>query len=587
MALKLAFAAQQYAQFLVLVLVAWGLGRTALRLLHPPLLQGPFRHGVPLATGLGATMVLLQGLAIAGWLKPAPLIALGVFGFALAALEAVRCRRRRSLRDAWGYWLQLPMTSRLLSLAVLALGASTLPMPLAPPVEWDELMYHLPHASQWAASGHLTVNEWLRYPWFPYNYELLYAVALVAGNDVLPHLMHALAGWTTTLLLLAWARQRAGLDRALLAALLWLFLASSQFGNAYVDLGVALFVFLSYVALDAWLQERTDAWLVVSAFALGVAVGSKYQALGFLPFFLVAVWKGRPSPRWFVVAVVAFLLPCAYWYSRNLVLAGDPFAPFGGRLFGFTDWNVGDYTSQFDDLRRQAALPPYLLWPALITLVLQLRAPAGARLPAAFAAWALVFWAATSRYPRYLLPVYPVLALLAVLGWEQIARLACRMIRRPWLPARWADLGAAGVLVLVLSIAHEQADRWWGLIAPTPEMREASLARQLPGYPMLQYLRDHPQGRIYQIGLEGEIHYAPQPIWGDHFGPWRYRDYLALDASALRRRLVDEGFDALLVHTGRMKTRAMVLRPEFTRNFALEHQERAIMLFSVRKEPRP
>ena len=41
------------------------------------------------------------------------------------------------------------------------------------------------------------------------------------------------------------------------------------------------------------------------------------------------------------------------------------------------------------------------------------------------------------------------------------------------------------------------------------------------------------------------------------------------------------------MHTGRMKTRAMVLRPEFTRNFALEHQERAIMLFSVRKEPRP
>jgi hypothetical protein len=125
------------------------------------------------------------------------------------------------------------------------------------------------------------------------------------------------------------------------------------------------------------------------------------------------------------------------------------------------------------------------------------------------------------------------------------------------------------------------------LIAPTPEMREASLSRQLPGYPMLQYLRDHPQGRIYQIGLEGEIHYAPQPIWGDHFGPWRYGDYLRLDAPALRERLLAEGFDALLVHTGRMKTWGMVSRPEFARYFAREHQERAIILFSVRKEPLP
>ena len=588
MGLKLAFAAQQYAQLLVLALAAWGLGRTALRWLHPPLLQGPYRHGVPLAAGLGIVIVLLQGLAIAGWLQAVPLVALAVVGVLLALRELARCRPAPWLRAVAVSWRALPAASRLLCAAVLVLAAPTVLAPLGPPVEWDELMYHLPHASQWALTGRLTVNEWLRYPWFPYDYELLYAAALVAGNDVLPHLMHALAGWVATLLLFAWARQRAGLDRALLATLLWLFLARSQFGNAYVDLGVALFVFLAYVALDAWLQERADAWLVVSAFALGVAVGSKYQSLGFLPFFLVAVWKGRPAPRWLAAAAAAFLLPCAYWYGRNLVLAGDPFAPFGGRLFGFTDWNAGDFQSQFADLHRHAGAPPMLLWPAALALVFGLFRPQpGGRLPAAFAAWSLLFWVATSRYPRYLLPVYPVLALLAVLGWEQLARLALRLVRRTWLPAAWAAAASLFLLLSVVSVTHEEAERSWQAIAPTAELREASLVAQLPGYPMMQYLRDHPQGRLYQIGLEGEIHYAPQPIWGDHFGPWRYRDYLRLDAAALRQRLRDEGFDALLVHTGRMRTWAMVTRPEFSRYFALQRKERAIMLFSVRKEPLP
>jgi len=586
--LKIVFAAQQYLQLIVLVVAAWGLGRTGLRLLHAPLLQGPFRHGVPLAFGLGMVIVVLQGLAIAGWLKPAPLAVAGTVGIVLAAADLARCRWQASARSGWSAWRALPMSSRLLSVAVLVFGASTLLIPLGPPVEWDELMYHLPHASQWAATGHLTVNAWLRYPWFPYDYDLLYAAALVAGNDVLPHLIHALAGWTSALLLFAWARRRAGADRALLATLLWLFLAHDQFSNAYIDLGVTLFVFLAYVALDTWLQERADAWLVVSAFALGVAVGSKYQSLGLLPFFLVAVWKGRPAPRWLAGAAVAFLLPCAYWYGRNLLLAGDPLAPLGGRLFGFSDWNLSDYQMQFEDLRKHAAAPPLLLWPAALVMALQLlRVQAGARMPAAFGLWSLVVWAASSLLPRYLLPAYPVLALLAVLGWEQLARIACRAVPRPWVPAAWAGLASAGVLAVTVSTAQETVERSWDAIAPTQELRDASLASQLPGYPMMRYLRDHPQGRIYQLGMEGEIYYAPRPIWGDWFGPWRYGDYARLDAPALRQRLASEGFDALLVHTGRMRNRAMVTKPEFARYFALEHQERAVMLFSVRKEPLP
>lgn len=53
--------------------------------------------------------------------------------------------------------------------ALEAAARPTLFAPLGPPISWDELMYHLPQARQWALSGQLSVNEWLRYPWFLYN----------------------------------------------------------------------------------------------------------------------------------------------------------------------------------------------------------------------------------------------------------------------------------------------------------------------------------------------------------------------------------------------------------------------------------
>ena len=45
---------------------------------------------------------------------------------------------------------------------VLLNGPPTLLAPLSPPMAWDELAYHLPHAREWARSGRLVVTDWLR-----------------------------------------------------------------------------------------------------------------------------------------------------------------------------------------------------------------------------------------------------------------------------------------------------------------------------------------------------------------------------------------------------------------------------------------
>ncbi|WP_426341210.1 hypothetical protein ACN9MZ_05315 [Pseudoduganella sp. S-14] len=106
-------------------------------------------------------------------------------------------------------------------------------------------------------------------------------------------------------------------------------------------------------------------------------------------------------------------------------------------------------------------------------------------------------------------------------------------------------------LLIVVPVALKNAYKGWKLIAPTADAREAILQREITGYPVLAYLREHPMGRIYQFGLEDLLYYAPLRTGGDHFGPGRYRDLAGLAPSDLARALRQAGYASLLIHCGR------------------------------------
>lgn len=578
---KLLFVLQQYSLLLLFALSAWGWGRSALRVLRTPELGGEYRHPAAMIVGFGWVIVLLQGLGIAGMLNSMFTALILAAGGSLCVVEMTRIAWRSALANCYAAWRAHPSNVKCAWVAAGFLWVSTLASPLRPPSEWDELMYHLPHAAQWARTGTLTVNGWLRYPWFPYNFNLLYASALVLGSDVLPHLLHALAGWITTLLLYQWARPHFGSVSAVFAAMIWLLLARGQFGNAYIDLAVAMFALFSFVCLARWIERKDLAWLTLASWGLGLAIGTKYQALTLLPFFAVAVLFARPAPRQLLVPLVAFCLPCIYWYGRNFVLAGDPVAPLGGKMLGFSDWNLTDYRAQFEDLRRVASVPPIVVWPCLLGVAFHLaRSRKTVRLAAAYGAYALVVWALTSRYPRYLLLAYPVLAIFAVAGYhcalQSLARHVSDSNRE-----RWTRLASVAVLMIAMVAPLPQLRRHWMEIAYSAQSRDALLVKKVTGYRMWAYLRERPAGRIYQFAMEDAIYYAPNPIWGEVFGPWRYSDYAALDAPALHKRLSAEGFDSLLIHTGRAGN--VVAKADFDRHFSLVHEDGEVKLFTFRK----
>lgn len=585
------FAAAHYAAWVVFVAACWGFGRALFARLAPPTRRDAWLEAAMAATlGVGLFICAFQLLAIFGVFRreaTAALVALGVLAAALQLRPWWReVRALRALRGPAAPW------TRLEKIAALALALVTLPSlvaPLSPPAAFDELMYHLPYARLVADEGRLGIHEWLRYPWFPYNYNLLYAAALQLGDDVLPHLINGLAGALSVLMVFRLGMQHADRLGACIGAAIWL--GIGDYSNALIDMGVALFVLMACVALWWWRESEPLAggtrWLGLAAFGLGVAAGSKYQALTFLPLVALFVGWHERRPKAWALALACFLVPCVYWYARNAVMTGDPFNPIGARVFGFTDWIPEDYVQQVADVRDHAARPNVLIWAVFLApFSVFWKRSAALRAAGWFCFYSIAVWLLTSRYPRYLTASYPLIALMAALGWQVLFGGAVRGLRRlvgarGTARADGADaprgtgLGADWVAVLLLAalaaVSVRQTAEKVAMISPTPEAREAFLRQSVPGYAAMDWLRRHADGRVYQIALNEAIYYGPNPIWGDTLGPWRYRDFLLLPPGDMARKLSKLGFTAIVMPTSLVPT--LATRAGFDAHFALLYEK--------------
>ena len=594
------FAAAHYAALAVFVLGCWGCGRALLgRLAPPPRRDAWLEAAVAVALGVGLFICAFQALAIFGLFRTGATAALIALGVVAAALQWPSWRREWRAAPAgsaaapWTHFDKVAMAA----LALAALPA--LVAPLAPPAAFDELMYHLPYARLVAQSGALGIHDWLRYPWFPYNYNLLYAAALQVGDDVLPHFLNALAGGLSTVMIYRLGIQHANRLTACIGAAIWLWLG--DYSNALIDMGVALFVLAACVALWWWRESRCGQsahggmhWLGLAAFCLGVAAGSKYQALIFMPLVALFVVRHERRPGALGPALLCFLIPCVYWYARNAVMTGDPFNPIGARMFGFTEWTSADYVQQIADVRDHAGLPNALIWGVLLLPFGALwRRSAAVRAAGWFCLYSVAVWVLTSRYPRYLTASFPLLALTSALGWQVLFGGIAAGLRRVFganhkqdpgaaasgafsaatarAGARVGDWAAVLLLAVLAAVSVRQTAGNVAMISITPETREAFLRKQVPGYAVMDYLRRHATGRVYQIALNEAIYYGPNPIWGDTLGPWRYADFLLLPPGDMARKLGALGFTAIVMPPNLVPM--LSTRPDFDKYYALLYEQ--------------
>lgn len=250
---------------------------------------------------------------------------------------------------------------------------------------------------------------------------------------------------------------------------------------ATTDLGLACFVLLFVYACHRFSRDPAPGRLVVAGLALGLALLTKFSAVLLLP--LLGLWavalpllddglagpegrpdgagpKGRPdgadarwrSVAWSVGAAAATVLLALLVVSLAYLTPGWPGAYF--RDLGMVSVNVYDaYPAYFHGVFREGGVWYYFLaafllkTPLAFLLLLGLRVSLSVRHPTESRAarllllspvvlWLLVIsWRAFQVGVRYILPVYPLLFVLAA-----------GVVATPWFRRRWVRVACVGLV---------------------------------------------------------------------------------------------------------------------------------------------
>lgn len=408
--------------------------------------------------------------------------------------------------------------------------------PLRPPLAWDEVAYHLPHAKAWAKNGFLSVNENFRYPWFPYNFDILYSIPILFNDDVFPKLIHGLVGFSIGLIGFILLQHKSIVG--ILTLSVWLFISRGMFEKAYIEFALTFFISFSFVLTYFWIREDNKKYLYIASLLFGVALGIKYQSLFYsLPLLLFALTNYKKLNIFIVFKCFILLItPCLYWYMRNYLITGNPVNPIAGNLFGFYDWNSVDHDFQFSKLesKREIGDPILLLSFLFIFFKVKYKNFTGLfyLVSLSFVIW---FW--FSGYWRYLYPIFPFfcffLSVVLIEIYEKINSLINNKEK--------IRLILKIILIFILFIYFvDSMFRFLRSIKYIPyndNQRNEILQNKIRGYDAINYINSNNLGPTYQFRMEDSIYYFKNKVIGDTFGFGRYVDYYGLSASDLHKKL--------------------------------------------------
>lgn len=206
----------------------------------------------------------------------------------------------------------------------------------------DPVAYHLAYALDWAQTGHLMIDPFLRWVFYANNFVLLDSILLLAHAQVLIMYLVWLTGLLTALGLLAsirWTLQRSDV------ATIWctsaaIFLTVAVvlcpfyvrwLISAYVDAPIGAFALMAIMSLLVAMREKRRDWLVVAAVTAAFLIGMKGSFLPILLVFVVALWIAARSLRigraWTAVVLAVLVVASSPWYVRNWIDSGDPVWP--------------------------------------------------------------------------------------------------------------------------------------------------------------------------------------------------------------------------------------------------------------------
>jgi hypothetical protein len=453
---------------------------------------------------LFGTLCFLAALVRVSIWTLAPIVAVGL-------LVAIVLLLRRYADDAYVAPERLPLHWS--AFAVAAVMVCAFVAAQAPPASLDELAYHLAIPHTWVIEGQATELPLLSHSYFPLGIESADLLPLLhlgpSDGGVASHFLHLFAAIATTLLLAR--RTKSWLATAAIVTTPALAITA---GWSLVDWPLAgLFVAL-FIAIED--EDLSTASAVTAAGLL-----TKYT---FAPFALVAWaicwWRTRRFPRW-------QLLLGAVFFVRNLLIAGNPFAPFFGadapQVSGYRALALADYIFEgsFIDEAIGAAV---VILPVFATGALALASVA--------IAIALFFLAPSSRI------LVPFLVVPSMSAAPELRRRVLSVM-----------IAIAVVVQTFLVIWFSVRTNAFSLLAASATEQEY-LRKQRPSYAAIEWLNLQlpPDSRTLLVGNNETYWFTRSVRGGGNFDGPRVSRYLDVPTpEALRERLRRDGITHVAV----------------------------------------
>jgi hypothetical protein len=324
---------------------------------------------------------------------------------------------------------------------------------LAPPTQYDSLVYHLAIPKEFLRRGIIHKLNYNFFAAFPENLEMLFMSALSMEGDTLANLIHWLFYPLTAISIFTFTKRFFNPFVSFFSTLFWLFLPITMFlsTGTYVDLGLTFFIFLAFYSLIIWLESDSVFFLISCAVFCGFSLGTKYTAA--LPlsiiFFLILLRSFKTKALTANVTIFGTITFAVFfpWILKNIIFFSNPVAPWGWSLFGgarlqqglaqgyfvhilshgiaiknifdviTVPWNVTmqglSYGGAFD-----------LLGPAFLIFIPLLFFKSGFdRITKVIVLFVICFaslWMVSGKVLRFIVPVVPLLCVLTALGVQTV-----------------------------------------------------------------------------------------------------------------------------------------------------------------------
>jgi len=216
---------------------------------------------------------------------------------------------------------------------------------LTPPISRDALIHHLAVPKLWIDHGGLYEIPWADYAYYPMNINLLYALCLYFNNEIAPKFIHLVFSLGTGLLIYYYLKQKFHSTWGLLGMVIFITtpIVIRLSTSAYIDLGMTFFTTASVMAFIRWRDSeyKDIKWFLFSCLGMGIAVGSKYNAL--IAWFIVSMLlmlnivrdtrRQTAALQYGILFFIVTALVASPWYLKNYFQTGNPFYPLFNSFF--------------------------------------------------------------------------------------------------------------------------------------------------------------------------------------------------------------------------------------------------------------